>query len=393
MVEIPEQRAVVSGVGISTIGRKTATSGLDLTDQAASAAITDAGLRPADIDGIATMGETPPAEIAQRLGIRHRWTAPFDMRRGGLLAPVMAAVGGVAAGVARHVLVYRTVKMMGGSILAPPPGPDAAPMAEGAGRGDADEGVMGDMAPLLTYHAYSAANWLAMHARRHMYLYGTTKEQLGWLAVNSRANAALNQAAIYRDPITLDDYLAARPVSDPFGLLDCDVPIDGSIAVVVSNADYAPDARHPAVHVAALGVAPGGGGWDQRPDYPNMASVDAARDLWGRTDLRPSDVDVAELYDGFTYLTFAWLEALGLCGPGESGPFVEGADRIRIGGELPLNTYGGQLSAGRMHGYWVLHEACLQLRGQAGPRQVADADVAVVAAGGGPIAGCMLLTR
>ena len=96
-----------------------------------------------------------------------------------------------------------------------------------------------------------------------------------------------------------------------------------------------------------------------------MASVDAAAEMWARTDLTPSDVDVAELYDGFTFLTFAWLEALGFCGDGEAGPFVEGATRIALDGELPLNTYGGQLSAGRMHGYWVLHEACLQLRGEA----------------------------
>jgi acetyl-CoA acetyltransferase len=116
--------------------------------------------------------------------------------------------------------------------------------------------------------------------------------------------------------------------------------------------------------------------------------------MWSRTTLRPADIDVAELYDGFTFLTFAWLEALGICGVGESGPFVEGGRRIAIDGELPLNTYGGQLSAGRMHGYWVLHEACLQLRGQAEQRQVPGSpEVAVVATGGGPIAGCMLLSR
>jgi acetyl-CoA acetyltransferase len=116
--------------------------------------------------------------------------------------------------------------------------------------------------------------------------------------------------------------------------------------------------------------------------------------MWSRTDLTPRDVDVAELYDGFTYLTLAWLEALGLCGRGESGPFVEGGSRIALDGELPLNTYGGQLSAGRMHGYWVVHEACLQLRGAAEGRQVAGGpEVAVVSAGGGPIAGCLLLTR
>ena len=125
-----------------------------------------------------------------------------------------------------------------------------------------------------------------------------------------------------------------------------------------------------------------------------MASVDAAKMMWDRTDLRPADVDFAELYDGFTYLTFAWLEALGLCGIGEAGPFVEGATRIALEGELPLNTYGGQLSAGRMHGYWVLHEACLQLRGLGGQRQIPKpVEVAAVANGGGPIAGCLLLTR
>jgi len=125
-----------------------------------------------------------------------------------------------------------------------------------------------------------------------------------------------------------------------------------------------------------------------------MAAVDAAGEMWARTDLRPADVDIAQLYDGFTFLTFAWLEALGFCGDGESGPFVEGGSRIALDGVLPVNTYGGQLSAGRMHGYWVLHEACVQLRGDAGPRQVPDGpEVAAVSNGGGPIAGCMLVTR
>lgn len=252
--------------------------------------------------------------------------------------------------------------------------------------------MMGDVPRLLAAHAYSAANWLALHARRHMHLYGTTKEQLGWLALNSRRNAALNPRAAYRDPLTMDDYLSARLISDPFGLLDCDVPVDGSVAFVVSTADAAADCDHP-VRVAACGGSDGFGGWDQRPDYPKMASTDAAAEMWSRTDLKPDDVDLAELYDGFTFLTFAWLEALGFCGDGEAGPFVEGAARIALDGQLPLNTYGGQLSAGRMHGYWVLHEACLQLRGEAGERQVQRRDVAVASNGGGPIAGCILLTR
>jgi acetyl-CoA acetyltransferase len=388
VADIEERGAIISGIGISQIGRKTAFSDLELTSEAASAAITDAGLTPADIDGIATMGDTPPEAVEQHLGIQAGWTGTHTA--GGLLAPVMGAFLAVARGKARHVLVYRTVKMMGGSML---PSDGEAPRRPRGGDPSGLMKAMGDMGPLFTYHAYSAANWLAMHAMRHMHIYGTTREQLGWLAVNTRRNAAYNDDALYREPITLDDYFAARPVSAPFCLLDCDVPIDGSIAVVVSVADYADDCPNRPVRVEAMGGAPGTGGWYLRPDYPVTASADAARELWSRTDLTPADVDIAELYDGFTWITFDWLESLGFCARGESGPFVEGATRIALDGELPLNTYGGQLSAGRMHGYWVLHEACAQLRGQAGARQVPNVEVAVVSNGGGPIAGCMLLTR
>jgi acetyl-CoA acetyltransferase len=125
-----------------------------------------------------------------------------------------------------------------------------------------------------------------------------------------------------------------------------------------------------------------------------MALRDASAMLWARTDLRPDDVDVAELYDGFSFITLAWLEALGFCGHGEGGPFIEGGDRIALGGQIPVNTHGGQLSGGRLHGYGFLHEACVQLRGEGGERQVARTpEVAIAAAGGGPLAGCLLLTR
>ena len=386
-----EKKAIVSGIGISRIGRRTGIPGIDLTVEACKAAIDDAGLAPADVDGVATIGETPLAEATTALGI------PLPDYRGGgfdtagLLSPVMSAFRAVAEGRARHVLVYRTVQMMGGTITAPPTGATSSPAnADPSGM----ISVMGDMGPLLASHAYSAANWLAMHCQRHMHLYGTTKEQLGWLAIQSRRHAALNERAAYRDPFTMDDYLAARTISTPFGLLDCDVPVDGSIAVVVSHADYARDCRNPPIRVEAIGGADEHVGWVDRPDYPRMASTEAAAQMWGRTRLEPADIDIAELYDGFTFLTFAWLEALGLCGEGEAGSFVEGGERIALDGSLPLNTYGGQLSAGRMHGYWVLHEACVQLRGEGGKRQVPGSPgVAVVSAGGGPIAGCMLLTR
>ena len=254
---------------------------------------------------------------------------------------------------------------------------------------------MDDVNDLVAAHAYSAANWLALNCRRHMELYGTTKEQLGWLALNGRRNAALNPLAVYREPMTMADYLGARLVSTPFGLLDCDVPIDGSIAVVVSNARVRPRLPAPAVAVEAIGGSDGAGGWFHRDDYPKMAMSDAAAQMWSRTRVaRPPISDLAELYDGFTFLTIAWLEALGVCGDGEAGPFVEGGARIALDGELPLNTYGGQLSAGRMHGYWALHEGVFAVAWRSGgaPGARNAPRSAVVSVGGGPVAGCMLLT-
>ncbi|ORB73353.1 thiolase family protein [Mycobacterium scrofulaceum] len=392
-----EKDAILSGIGISRIGRRTGIAGLDLTMEAVRAAIEDAGLVASDIDGIATLGDTPAGDVNAQLRIEAA-DCGSGFGTGGLLSPVMSACRAVAERRARHVLVYRTIQMLGGTVPVKPqenaPAPPLARMfeaPEGAERPAV--GAMDDVNDLVAANAYSAANWLALNCRRHMELYGTTKEQLGWVALNGRRNAALNPRAVYRDPMTMADYLGARPVSTPFGLLDCDVPIDGSIAVVVSHAEYAGDCPHRAVAVEAIGGSDGAGGWFHRDDYPKMAMSDAAAQMWSRTDLKPSDLQVAELYDGFTYLTIAWLEALGVCGDGEAGPYVEGGARIARDGALPLNTYGGQLSAGRMHGYWALHEGCLQLRGEAGERQVSRRpDVGVVSVGGGPVAGCMLLT-
>lgn len=393
-----EKNAIISGIGISRIGRRTGIPGLELTLEAGREAIADAGLAPSDIDGVATLGDVTAGELLPALGI-DAIDRGSDFLTGGVINPVIAATRAVGEGGARHVLVYRTVQMLGGALTGNPTAPSqpnvlTSPPVEPRTPGTRRQiGAIDDIGELLGAHAYSAANWTAMHCRRHMELYGTTKEQLGWLAINSRRNAALNPRAVYRDPMTMEDYLSARPVSTPLGLFDCDAPIDGSVALVISRAEHAADCPQPPVAVEAIGGAYGSGGWVHRADYPKMASVEAAAQMWSRTDLTPADVQLAELYDGFTFLTFAWLEALGLCGDGEAGPFVEGGQRIALDGELPLNTYGGQLSAGRLHGYWLLHEACLQLRGQAGDRQVMQRpQVALAAAGGGPIAGCMVLT-
>jgi acetyl-CoA acetyltransferase len=247
----------------------------------------------------------------------------------------------------------------------------------------------------IPFRAYSAANWLAMNAHRHFHEFGTTAEQMAMIAVNARRNAGLNPMAIYRDPMSLEDYFASRMITSPFRLFDCDAPVDGSTAVIVSAAEHAANVDHPVARVEAVGTANRGRpSWDQFDDMTTMAARDAGAHLWTRTDLTPADVDVAELYDGFSFLTMTWLEALGFCGKGESGPFIEGGHRIALEGELPLNTHGGQLSAGRLHGFGFIHEACVQLRGEGGARQVpGNVEVAAVGNGGGPIAGAMLLTR
>src|ERR1700684_1889563 len=240
-----EKDAIISGIGISRIGRRTGIPGLDLTMESVRAAIDDAGVAPSDIDGIATLGATPAAEVNAALQIDTA-DCGTGFSTGGLLNPVISACRAVSADHARHVIIYRTIQTLGGTAPVKQdenaPAPPLARMFETPeGETPPVVGPMDDVNDLVAAHGYSAANWLALHCRRHMELYGTTKEQLGWLAINSRRNAALNPRAVYRDLLTMDDYLGARMVSSPFGLLDCDVPIDGSVALVVSAADYAKD--------------------------------------------------------------------------------------------------------------------------------------------------------
>jgi acetyl-CoA acetyltransferase len=301
------------------------------------------------------------------------------------------ACAAVACGLATHVLCFRSVW----EATAQGQGGRAGIGLGNAGGGAGFRASGLQMEYTLPFRAYSAANWIAMFAQRHFHEYGTTREQMAWIALNARRNAARNPKAIYREPMALEDYLGARMISTPFCLYDCDVPVDGATAVIVSRRDAARDLRRPPIGVEAAGTAlRGRPSWDNFDDLTTMALRDAAAMLWERTDLRPRDVDVAELYDGFSFIAMAWLEALGFCGKGESGPFIEGGKRIALDGEIPLNTHGGQLSAGRLHGYGFLHEACVQLWGEGGARQVPGTPrVAVAAAGGGPIGGCLLLTR
>ena len=381
-----EEKAVISGVGASAMGRRLMRPPLSLTVDACERAVADAGLTMADIDGLSTypgggnvgaFGEGGVTALEAALGIRPVWYngGGETFGPGGSLIAAMLAVAG---GLARHVLCFRTLwEATYGELLRQgkivPPG----------GR------VTGWMTP---FGATSAAHTLAMNAQRHFHTYGTTRETLGWIALNQRANAALSPTAIYRDPLTMDDYLAARTITTPFGLYDCDVPCDASIAVIVSAAECAGDLASRPVYVEAVGtqilerIE-----WDQSTLTHEPQVLGQAAHLWTRTALRPADVDVAELYDGFTFNCLSWLEALGFCGIGEAKDFLEGGKNIARDGLLPLNTHGGQLSHGRTHGLGLVQEAIVQLRGEAGARQVRDAKVAVVSSGGLTPSGVLLL--
>jgi acetyl-CoA acetyltransferase/uncharacterized OB-fold protein len=382
-----EHRAVLSGIGRSALGRRLMVDPLSLTVDACLQAVGDAGLALDDIDGLSTypgmagMGMSEGGVIAVEEALRLH---PTWINGGGDLpgpgGAIIAAILAVAGGLCRHVLCFRTVWESTFAVLG----------LQGAFGGRASDWMQWR----LPFGAMSAAHWIGMNANQYLYRYGATRELLGAIAVNGRAHAARNPAAIYREPMTMDDYLSARPITSPFGLYDCDVPCDGSIAVVVSDASVAGDLPRPAVRIDAVGtqilerVS-----WDQGTLTHEPQVLGQAAHLWSRTSLRPEDVDVALVYDGFTFNAVSWLEALGFCGFGEAKDWIDGGRRIALDGDLPVNPHGGQLSEGRTHGFGFVYEAVTQLRHAAGERQVPGATTAVVTSGGGTPSGVLLLQR
>lgn len=371
-----EGGAVISGIGSSAIGRRLGRDPLLLTADAAVAAIADAGLDPAAIDGIATYpgagGSTPGIsgagvdQVRTLLGLRTNWHAG-GAELAGQLGSVINAVLAVAGGMATHVLCFRSVL-------------ESTAQAEAGGRAPV---VAHATRPELRWgQPYGAgyATYGALAMQRYLYDSGATRGQFAQLAIVSRANAAGNPQAVYREPLTMDDYLAARMISDPLCIFDCDVPVDGAMAVIVSRAGHPSVNQAKAIGIEAMSAASG---------FERCADT-----LWSRTDLKPGDVRLAEVYDGFSVYAVRWLEALGLTPRHETGAFIEGGHRIALDGELPISTGGGQLSAGRLHGYGALLEACIQLRGEGGERQVPGRpDVAAVSSGAEAFTSCLLLTR
>lgn len=383
-----EDKVIISGVGQSQVGRRLLQDPMTLTIDACLAALADAGLQPQDIDGLSTypgpfgagMSEGGVTAVEEALRLHPVWVsggADFPGQNGSIIAAMLA----VASGLCQHVLCFRTVWESTYSTLVR--------SGRWAPEGGRATGMQEYRAP---FGAMSAANWIACQASHYLHRYGASRETFGWIAVTERANAANNPEAVYRGLLSIDDYMSARPVSTPFGLLDCDVPVDGAVAVIVSSADTAEDLRATPVFVEAVGTQiMERVSWDQGTLTHLPQSLGPSHHLWTRTSLRPDDVDVALLYDGFTFNAVSWLEALGFCEFGGAADFTDQGRAIGLTGRLPLNPHGGQLSAGRTHGYGFFREAVLQLRGEATGRQVQDATVAVVTAGGGVPSGAVLL--
>lgn len=391
---LAEKKVCITGAGQSKVGRPSDRSALQLTLDACIAAITSAGLTPADIDGLTTYpgkatgggGISPvgPIEAMLALGLQPTWIGASTDGHAHMSA-IISAIQAIASGVCRHVLVFRTVAQATARTLAR--------SSTLLGSGGINGRVEGANQWSVPFNAMSPTNMNALYAQAYFDKYGATSEQLGAIAVNGRKMASLNPNAIYRQPITIDDYMASRMISSPLRLYDCDTHIDGSTAILLSHRDAARDLAMPPIAIEAMGMSIGGVGFGVHTgDFTSLPADKAGEMLWSRTDLKPHDIDVAQIYDGFSILTLLWLEALGLCGRGEAAAFVEGGHRIGLNGELPLNTSGGQLSAGRFHGYGHTFEACQQLWGLCGDRQVADAKLCAVANGGYGY-GALLLRR
>src|SRR6201998_3798790 len=378
MTKSASQSAIV-GVGYSKILRDKGIDGRPLAVEASRAAIADAGLTVRDVDAVFEYaGDEQAMDIARMVGIDNISVyGDYTPRGPSGLAAAIGAHMAVVSGASDVALVVRSMTREWGQMSG-----RALPPASGPWQWEFPYGVAGGIIPVM-----------GMKKQRRMATLGTKEEDYARISLTGRRCPSLTDRAASRELLTRDDYVSSRYVSEPLRLLDCDYPVTGACAVVITTAERAADVpKRPVwIDASAMGMA-----W--KPDFPYTdgflfgGTQQCAATMWKRSSVGPADVDVAELYDGFNPNAMTCVEAMVLCGVGEFGDWVDGGATIGPGGALPLNTSGGQLAEGRLHGLGFLAEGVAQLRGECGPRQVPDAQVAVIANGFGPQCGSCVLT-
>lgn len=380
-------KAAIAGIGATEFSKNSGRSELRLAVEATLAALADAGIDPAEVDGMSTytMDNNPEIELFRNIGGRDlKFFSRIHYGGGAACAPIMHAAMAVATGVAEVVVCYRAMNERSQYRFGSGHTPDAMPTAEIAHFGY-----------YTPYGLISPASWVAMSARRYMHEYGATSEDFGRIAVGFRDFAATNPAAwFYEQPITLDDHQASRWIVEPLHLLDCCQESDGAVAVVVTTAERARKLRQPPViiNAAAQGACD-----DQqmmtsyyRPDMTRLSEMDlVANQLYGMAGIGPNDVQAAILYDHFSPFVLPQIEAFGFAPKGQAKDFVlEG--NIARGGRLPVNTNGGQLGEAYIHGLNGVAEGVRLVRGQS-VNQPGDCRNVIVTAGTGvPTSGLIL---
>jgi acetyl-CoA acetyltransferase len=366
-----DQTAIAGAATTGYTPHNTARSQASLAAEACIRVIRDCGLTAGDIDGICGSA-VPAATMQATLGIPEvTWFAnpsiPFASQ-------VAAAAAAVHAGLANVVLAYHTPYRL--------PWNTASALKDPFRRGAATPGA--GLGPESIFGAPGYTAW----ASRYLHEYGAKKEHFGYVALNDRANAALNPAAAMKAPLTMDEYLAERMIRWPLCRLDMDVPVDGGDAFIITTTERARDMALPPVliHAAVLGMIDRHEE-DQTPGLHRHGQHVVVEALKAKSDFWTDGMDVFFPYDGFSFITLSWIENVGLCGPGEAGAFIEAnwdreRGRILIGGRIPVNPHGGALSEGGSQGSGHVREAVHQLQGSAGPRQVSGARTALLTPGG-----------
>ncbi len=368
-------KIAIVGVGESDIGKVPGMTGLGLNAQAAKRALENAGLKVSDIDGVLTAYSfTEPyfmlgSVLCEYLGLKPRYNASV-------------VVGGASPAV---MLKHAAEAILAGSA-------DTILVCAGENRATGQSRDSAISALLAVGHPYfeqpyggSIPGYYAMIARRHMHMYGTTREHLAHIAVNTRRHALLHPNAHMKSAITLDDVLSAKPIADPLGMLDCCLISDGAGAFIVTSAERAKNLKSKPSYLLGIGEHHTHEHLMCAPSLTEFGAKQSGERAYQMAGVKPADIDVAQLYDCFTIVPLIELEELGFCEPGEGGAFFSDG-RASIGGKLPVNTHGGMLShahAGAAGGLFGIVEGVRQLRGGLGPRQVQDAELALVHNEGG----------